>query len=244
MFGAPLPPPPSAFESVLIGWLPLPRYHETMKSLPLLLLLSVLTVPASALADRPPTYHGPLSASESAFVAAMSSDLMARYPTAADAVKAGYVRYTEEDDTGAISYANFQWQSSDIHHPSQLWYDKHGQLLGADYSALLSSSPGRPQLWGVNPGRWVEFDSHVHWVTKDPATGQLTYDQWAWDKAFVAAGGDPEHPNAATVVAMKKVANADQVVTIFHFPAIWDLIVWVKPNPNGAFAWENPLVKP
>jgi hypothetical protein len=27
-------------------------------------------------------------------------------------------------------------------------------------------------------------------------------------------------------------------------PSIWDLIVWVNPNPNGAFADKNPLVKP
>ncbi len=199
---------------------------------------------ARAVADQDATYHGGLSASEKTFVATIASDLMARYPTAADAEKAGYVRYTAEDDTGAISYANQQWQSADIRHPSQLWYDKDGRLLGADFSVLVSSSPPRPQLWGVNPGRWVEFDGHIHWVTKDPGTGQFAYDQWAWDKAFATAGGDPEHPNAATLVAMKKVAAADRVVTIFHFPAIWDLIVWVKPNPSGAFAWKNPLVKP
>jgi hypothetical protein len=34
------------------------------------------------------------------------------------------------------------------------------------------------------------------------------------------------------------------VVTIFHFPSLWDLIVWVVPNPGGAFAWHNPNVKP
>jgi hypothetical protein len=169
---------------------------------------------------------------------------MARFPTAADAEKAGYIRYTAEDDTGAISYANLHWQSADIRHPSQLWYDKNSLLLGADYSVLLSTSASRPRLWGVNPGRWVEFDGHQHWVTKDPATAKITYDQWEPDKDFSAAGGDPEHPSAAMLVAMKKVPAADQVVTIFHFPSLWDLIVWVKPNPNGAFAWKNPLVKP
>jgi hypothetical protein len=216
----------------------------TMKRFSMLVLLLALLPPARAFADQDATYHGPTSASEAKFVNAIAADLMARYPTAADAEKAGYVRYTAEDDTGAISYANLQWQSADIRHPSQLWYDKNGRLLGADYSVLVSSSAGRPQLWGVNPGRWVEFDGHIHWVSKDPTTGQLTYDQWAWDKAFAGAGGDPEHPSAATLVAMKKVPGADSVVTIFHFPAIWDLIVWVKPNPKGAFAWKNPTVQP
>jgi hypothetical protein len=215
-----------------------------MKSVPLLILLFVLAGPAFAIADQNPTYHGPLSASEKAFVAGMAADLMARYPTASDAEKAGYVRYTSPDDTGAISYANLEWQSNDVRHPSQLWYDKNGILLGADYSVLVSSSPERPQLWGVNPGRWTEFDGHVHWVTRDRATGKITYDGWAPDKTFAAAGGDSSHPSAATLVAMKKISGNDQVTTIFHFPTIWDLIVWVKPNPDGAFAWKNPTVTP
>jgi hypothetical protein len=215
-----------------------------MKSIPLLALLLALAIPAGALADQSPTYRGKTNTAENAFVTDISAYLMATYPTAADAEKAGYVRYTGEDDTGAISYANRQWQSSDSHHPSQLWYDKNGKLLGADYSVLFSGNPARPQLWGINPGRWYEFDGHVHWVARDPSTGAPKYDQWAWDKAFVEAGGNPEQPAAVTLVAMKKVGSADQVVTIFHFPAVWDLIVWVTPNPSGAFAYKNPLVKP
>ena len=167
-----------------------------MKRIPWLALLLALGAAARAAADQDATYRGPISTSETTFVTAIASDLMARYPTAADAEKAGYVRYTAEDDTGAISYANQQWQSADIRHPSQLWYDKNGRLLGADYSVLVSNSSSRPQLWGVNPGRWVEFDGHVHWVAKDPATGQFAYDQWAWDKIFVAAGGNLDHPAA------------------------------------------------
>ncbi len=216
----------------------------TMKRLATLALFLALAAFGTARADKAATFHGPASTSENAFVSAIAKDLTSRYPTAADAEKAGYIRYTTEDETGAISYANLQWQSVDIRHPSQLWYDKNGRLLGADYSVLVSSSPSRPQLWGVNAGRWVEFDGHVHWVTKDPTTGALTYDQWAWDKAFVAAGGNPEHPSATTLVAMEKVDDAANVVTVFHFPAVWDLIVWVKPNPNGAFADKNPLVQP
>jgi hypothetical protein len=215
-----------------------------MKRIPWLALLLALTAPSAALADQEPTYFGPLSASEQSFAAAIARDLTARYPTAADAEKAGYVRYTGEDETGAISYANLQWQSADIRHPSQLWYDKNGKLLGADYSVLVATSSSRPQLWGINPGRWVEFDGHIHWVGKNPSTGELTYDHWAWDKDFAAAGGDVNAPNAATLVAMKKAGNTSDVVTIFHFPSLWDLIVWVTPNPKGAFAYKNPLVTP
>ena len=138
------------------------------------LLLGLAAWPGSVQADQDVTYKGPESASERAFVVAIQGDLMKRFPTAADAEKAGYVRYTGVDETGAISYANFHWQSADIKQPSQLWYDKNGKLLGADYSVAYTPGAARPQLWGVNPGRWVEFDSHMHWVTKDPATGKYT----------------------------------------------------------------------
>jgi hypothetical protein len=215
-----------------------------MKIAVVLATLFAFAVPAAALADQNPTYFGPTNGAENAFVASIQADLMKRFPTAADAEKAGYVRYTNEDDTGAISYANQRWQSVDIRHPSQLWYDKSGLLLGADYSMLYTPGAARPHLWGINPGRWVEFDGHVHWVSKDPAAGKLTYDQWAWDQKFAAAGGDVAHPSAQTLVVMKRVPNVADVVTIFHFPAIWDLIVWVKPNPSGAFADKNPNVKP
>ncbi|MEO9171227.1 MAG: hypothetical protein ABI282_11460, partial [Candidatus Baltobacteraceae bacterium] len=110
-----------------------------------------------------PTYAGPMSSGEKSFVASIQSDLMKRYPTAADAENAGYVRYTSEDSTGAISYANRQWQSNDGKHPSQLWYDKNGKLLGADFSQLKTGTTP-PKLWGINSGRWWEFDRHVHWV--------------------------------------------------------------------------------
>lgn len=85
---------------------------------------SVAALTLTALADQNPTYFGPLSASEKQFVQAIQPDLMKRFPTAAGAEKAGYVRYTNADNTGAISYANLQWQTPDIRHPSQLWYER------------------------------------------------------------------------------------------------------------------------
>ena len=69
----------------------------------------VLCVIAAARADQPATFKGPESQAEKDFVRAIQLDLGTRYPTAAAAEKAGYVRYTEADDTGAISYANMQW---------------------------------------------------------------------------------------------------------------------------------------
>ena len=195
-----------------------------------------------AAADEAPTYKGPLSPTESAFVASIQKDLMQRFPTAADAEKAGYVRYTNEDDTGAISYANLQWQSSDPKHPSQLWYDKTGKLLGADYS-MLAVNTTRPTIFGVNPGRLYLFDDHVHYVLQD-SSGQRAYDKYIMADKFRAEGGDPSHPTKADIVKMGKAKNAGEVVTVFEMPQIWDMIVWVRPNPSGAFAEKNPDVKP
>jgi len=104
-----------------------------------LLLLSV-AVPAGA--DK---LSGMPTASEMPFVNAVTADLTARFPTASDARKAGYVRFTDEDNTGAISYASRQWTSADQQHPSQLWYDVNGRLLGADFSVPQADSAQAPR---------------------------------------------------------------------------------------------------
>jgi hypothetical protein len=188
-----------------------------------------------ALADERPTYLGPLSPSEEQFVASVKADLLARYPHVSDAQKAGYVRYTSPDDTGAISYADQKW-TSDPTHPSQLWYDASGNLMGADFSVPRPNGEPRPQLWGINPGRWYEFNGHVHYVVRAP-DGKMLYDQWIWNSDFVSAGGNLSAPSAATVVKLGRVPSADYIQTIFEFPTIWDLIVWVTPHPAGPFHW-------
>jgi hypothetical protein len=189
-------------------------------------------------ADVSPKPQGP----EVAFVQGVQKDLSARFATPAQAVAAGYFRFTNEDKTGSISYANLQWQSADPAHPSQLWYSAKGVLLGADYSVLKSASPKPPALWGVLPDRWGSMGAHVHYVLID-ANGKETYGATSLAK-FKAAGGDPKHPQAAAIVKMGIAKNAAQVKRVFEFPAIWDLQVWVLPNPNGAFAEMNPNVKP
>lgn len=199
------------------------------------LCLSSIALAADTLSPKP-------QGAEVAFVSSISKDLNARFPTPVEAIKAGYFRYTNEDNTGAISYANLQWQSSDEKHPSQLWYSADGKLLGADFSVLQSNSPKRPSLWGVNPARWQDFDAHMHYIVADPSGTEVYHG--AQLKAFVAAGGDPSNPTAATLVKMGKVKDAATVKRVFQFPHIWDLIVWVTPNPSGAFAEKNPLVKP
>jgi hypothetical protein len=191
---------------------------------------------ASARADEGPTTNAALSASEQRFVDAVAKDLLQRFPRVSDAEKAGYVRYTEPDDTGAISYANRQW-SSDPAHPSQLWYDAEGTLMGADFTVLRAHQEPRPVLWGVDPGRWYEFNGHVHFTVKDPSSGNMLYNQWVWNDEFTQAGGNLAKPSAETLVKLNKVPSAADVPTIFEFPTVWDLVVWVRPHGAGALHW-------
>lgn len=214
------------------------------KRVTLALLVMIVASAVVARADQRPTYNGPLSASEQQFVKSLQATLGARYAHESDAVGQGFFRYTNEDDSGAISFANLHWTSADIAKPCQLWYDKNGALLGADYCEPYKPGAARPSMFGVNPGRWFEFDEHVHWVGTDPKSGKPTYDNYIMAPDFRKAGGDPEHPTAAMLVKMGKAKSASSVRKIFEFPSSWDLVVWVKPNPKGAFAWKNPLVKP
>jgi hypothetical protein len=192
-----------------------------------------IALAADALSPQP-------QGAEIAFVNGLQSDLATRFATPAQAEAAGYFRYTNQDDTGAISYANLQWTSSDPQHPSQLWYSTSGKFLGADFSVPYDAAKP-PNLWGVNPQRWTHFGAHVHWVIDE--NGKETYGATSVTK-FKAAGGEPENPQAATVVALGKAQNAADVKHVFFFHNIWDLVVWVTPNPDGAFADKNPLVHP
>ncbi len=200
-------------------------------------------IPAFAATPAPKATLSPVpQGTEVAFVKAIQKDLMARFPTAQDAEKAGYFRYGNEDEDGAISYANLHWQSGNPQEPSQLWYDVHGNLLGADFSVLQSGSPAPPSIWGVDYQRWVSFREHVHYILAGP-NGTEIYGATS-DKKFVAAGGNVDDPQAATLVKMGVAKSTADVKRVFLFPSIWDLIVWIKPNPNGAFADKNPLVIP
>ena len=98
-------------------------------------------------------------------------------------------------------------------------------------------------LFGVNPGRWWKFDNHIHYSLKDPKTGKISYYHYVMAPDFRKAGGNTANPSAQTLVKLGRVKHASDVVVLFDFPTVWDLIVWVKSNPDGAFAVKNPLVK-
>jgi hypothetical protein len=204
-----------------------------------LLALAGLAVPAGAqkLSGKP-------TPSERPFVAAVAADLEARFPTPDAARRAGYLRFTDEDETGAISYALRQWTSIDPKHPSQLWYDVNGRLLGADFSVLQANSASAPSLWGVDPSRWIKFGRHVHYGLVGP-NGMTIYGSVSVKKLTTAVpDADISHPTPDLLVAAGIAKNVRDVRFVFEFPAIWDLEVWVLPNPDGAFAEMNPDVHP
>jgi len=217
---------------------------------------AVALVPfAAGAADAPapaaaPTAAPSPSASETVFLKRIMADLPKRYPNPQAATKAGYVRYTNEDETGAISYVNTSaWNTKDPGVPAQLWYDVGGRLIGADYSvrrdpeATPAPKPDRPSLFGVDPKRVITIGAHVHYVTCDKATGKCVYGKAIGAKKY-AAVGDVEHPTADGLVKAGAVKDAASVSAVFLYPAIYDVPVWVVPNPLGQFADKNPAVTP
>lgn len=227
-----------------------------MRRRSLVLLAAFLLMAPSALraADLPPAAPAPTaapspSAAEAAFLATIMRELPKRYPNPAAATKAGYVRFTNEDATGAISYANpgRSWTATDPLVPSQLWYDVAGRLIGADYSVLQSAlaPDAKPSVLGIDPQRFGKIGAHVHYVTCDKATATCVYGKAVGAKKYADAnGGDASRPTPAGLVKAGAVKDPASVSAVFLFPALWDATVWVVPNPLGQFADKNPAVKP
>ncbi len=194
------------------------------------------------------------TAAEQPFIAKIQRDIPARFASVAAAEKAGYFQYTGEDNTGAISYVDLKvWNSVDLDLPNQLWYDVNGRLLGVDYTVLQSKSANAPTtLFGfaIDPSRWVHRNAHMHWGFR-AADGSLKLGGMAVQK-FTEAGGKPNEnepglpANKAALVkaGLPGLTAPNQVSFVFLHPAMWDLIVWVLPNPAGAFADANPNVTP
>lgn len=164
------------------------------------------------------------------------------YSKQSEARKAGFFPFTPEDKTGAISWANLHWTSTDAQHPSQIWYDAEGKLIGADYSVLQTDSPDRPHLWNIDPRRWIGIHAHMHYGLRE-AGGEIKYGAASAAK-FEAAGGTISAPSKDVLVSMRLAKSASDVEFLFLFPSIWDLQFWVIPNPDGEFAEYNPHVKP
>jgi len=179
-------------------------------------------------------------AAEKAFIAQATRFVQTHYASTQKASAAGFVRFTNEDKTGAISWANRNWTSTDADHPSQVWYDANGRLIGVDYSVLQANSPQAPKLWGINPGRWITIHAHIHYGLNTPS-GVEFHGMGA--AKFTDAGGSLASPTKQTLVNMGIAKSASDVAFVFLFPSIWDLQFWVIPNADGEFADYNPAIK-
>jgi hypothetical protein len=205
-----------------------------------------LLVPAALLADAmasptpKPTPAPALTATEKTFVDGVTSDLQKRFGTTSAAAAAGYFRYNDEDETGAISWVNTSYWTSDPQHPNQLWYDVKGRLIGADFTVPKTDTT--PQLWGVSASRWDKIPLHVHFGVKQ-ADGSVMYGGYG-PKTAAKYGASLDHPTAEDVVKVGKAKSASDVAFVFAYQSIWDLEVWLVPNPLGPFAVQNPSVIP
>lgn len=186
----------------------------------------------------------PLSAAEATFYHHASAALNKLYPKPAAAIKAGWFRYSNEDDSGAISYVNpHDFETPDVAHPQQLWYDVRGRLLGADFSQLAAAHPNGPHLFGIAPARFSTVPLHIHYGVKK-ADGTIEYGWYVNPAAFTAAGLNPLKPTATDLVKLGKVKSVTSVAFVFANLKNFDATMWLIPNPAGQFADKNPNVKP
>ena len=218
-------------------------FCAALAAVPAIAGAQMATPMAMPMATAAPT-QAPMTATEQAFYTTASATLAKLYPTVADAQKAGYFRFNNEDRSGAISYENpAYFDSPDAGHPQQLWYDVNGRLLGADFSQTVASAPNGPTLFGLQPARFHKIPLHVHYAVKKP-DGTIDYGLFVRAADFTAAGLDPLHPKAADLVKLGKVTSPDHVVFVFALLNNYDAQMWVIPNPAGQFADLNPNVKP
>jgi hypothetical protein len=218
------------------------------RTVALWLCIAVALAPAAARAQKSlpvaaPT-QAPLSRAERAFYSVASTTLLKRYPHPAAAQRAGYFRFSNEDDTGAISYINpAYFETPDPQHPQELWYDVHGRLLGGDFSQIVALHPHGPTLFGISRKRFHKVRLHIHYGIKH-AGGSIEYGVYVIASEFTAAHLDPLHPTAADLVKLGKVKSVHDVAFVFANLNNWDAVMWLIPNPAGQFADANPNVTP
>ncbi len=204
-----------------------------------------MSMPTATPAPAPTAAPSP-NAAEATFLRRIMTNLPKRYASPQAAIAAGWVRYSNEDRTGAISYVNTKyWDTTDPDLPAQLWYDVNGRLIGADFSIPKAESvTGPPNRFGIDPSRWITINAHVHYVLRN-ANGTYSYGKAIQAQRYgTANNGDFSHPTAAGLVAAKAVTDPATVSFVFLYPAIYDVSVWVVPNPLGQFADKNPNVIP
>ena len=175
---------------------------------------------------------------EAAFIARVAKTLLAAYPTAAAARKAGYIQTTGIDEDGTAIFFNRDFTHVDPLHPNFLWYDRNDRLVGLDYELPQSAYASPPTAgYPVGAARWTVVHEHVH----------LGY---RVGSGPVMMHGARALPNLRTEPITAEALRADHVLPegatllwAYYHPACWDLGFWLIPNANGAFAEMNPSVR-
>ena len=217
----------------------------------LVVAIAGLRVTTASAASPPPKSHGMVmpaakstpaptpAPAEAAFIADVTRTLQAKYPTTAAATTAGYYQMTRLEDDGTAIWFNNKWDANvSKYAPNFLWYDKNGKLVGLDYQYTVSANPKPPaSAYPVKASRWSTIPPHMHFAYKLP-NGTVKR------RGAMLLKGETADPTAAQLKAAKLLpANASLMWAHYH-PKSWDLGFWLVPNPNGAFADLNPLVKP
>ncbi len=182
----------------------------------------------------------PITAAEKTFVADASQRLQSEYPNTAAAKSKGFVLlYDSMDTDNTYNWTNMNFSDVTPDRPNFIWYDRRGHIAGVDYELLKSRYPSPPHLaaFPVLASRWTPIDEHVHYAYS--VNGVTKYG---------GAHAAPEMRSGKITLEMlrahgAKIPSNAKIVWAMYHPAVWDLAMWVVPNPRGAFADLNPNVK-
>jgi hypothetical protein len=179
------------------------------------------------------------TAAENAFVTRVSHELLAAYPTTAHATAHGYMQMTKLESDNTIIYSDMKFDGITETHPNFLWYDRHGKLVGLDYEYPVSTTPKfpGPSVYPVAPARWTTVHEHVHFAYQ--INGGPIVRKGARAQANLKSGAI----TAAELTADGLLPKGATLVWADYHPTCWDLGFFVVPDPDGAFADPDPLVK-
>lgn len=183
------------------------------------------------------SHQAPPSPAEQAFVDRVSTLLIQEYPTRSAAQAYGYTDLTGKiDSDNTYNLTDMDFSNVTLARPNFLWFDRKGNLAGTDYEFPKSAYPKPPAQFPVNASRWTSIDAHVHLAYT--LNGKTVYAE------------APAKENLQKAKLTSSDLKADGLLpdgatlkwAMYH-PDVWDLALWVVPNPRGAFAEDNPLVK-
>ncbi len=206
-------------------------------------ILPVSAAPTSKMSNmkmkKPAAQMSKPNDTELTFISGVQQKLLAKYPNASDALKAGFIQMTGIGDDGTAIYFNRRFDGIDSVHPNFLWYDRNAKLVGLDYEYPVAKSPSPPSTsaYPVLPRRWTTVATHVHFA-------------YRIGDGPVQRKGARVRPNLTgeTITAQqlredKLLPNHATLLWAYYHPKCWDLGFWLVPNPNGAFAELDPLIR-